>query len=154
MKQIVSCAVRVDPAGDGRYHARRAGGSRLHDGIDFLCMPNAPVVSDIDGTVSKLGYAYSDDLDWKYLEITDSRNYRHRYFYVTHGLAVGDSVKRFQPIGLAQNAKGADQLCPVFRRAAVFGQPRLDHPDLADQIRVRACCRMCTTRCLMRLERT
>lgn len=37
--------IRSDPAGDGHYHASR--GTRLHQGLDFICEPGQRVYSPI-----------------------------------------------------------------------------------------------------------
>lgn len=114
MKQIIKGELRIDPAGDGRYLAQRNGGSRLHKGIDYVCVPSAPVLSDIEGKVTKLGYPYGDDLQWRYVEVSNADGERWRYFYVTPGVQVGDQVRRFEPIGLAQDISerypGSDML--------------------------------------------
>lgn len=104
IRQIVNqFEVRNDPAGDGHYGARR--GDRKHKGIDFLCEPQAPVLSPVEGVVTKYGYCYGEDLRWRYVEITTPDQLRHRLFYVepTARFAIGDKVTPSLVIGYAQD---------------------------------------------------
>ncbi|MDX2222771.1 MAG: hypothetical protein SFV21_08485 [Rhodospirillaceae bacterium] len=50
---------RNDPDGFGWNDAPRAGGKRLHQGVDIkLADPSAPIVSPIDGKIVRRGQAY------------------------------------------------------------------------------------------------
>lgn len=100
-KFILPCVVRSDSAGDGHYGASR--GSRVHTGVDYVCSPDSPVYSPVDGEVTKLGYPYGDDLTWRYVQITDRTGHRHRLFYVNPLVAVGEQVSKGEEIGEAQN---------------------------------------------------
>jgi murein DD-endopeptidase MepM/ murein hydrolase activator NlpD len=91
----------VDPAGDGHFGAPR--GDRTHNGIDYLCVPGEPVRSPVEGNVTKHGYPYEDDLSWRYIEITDGFNQRHRLFYTKPLSNVNELVAVGQVIGEAQN---------------------------------------------------
>lgn len=62
-----------------------------------------PVKSIGEGVVSKIGYAYADDLSWRYVEITDSAGAWWRYFYVAPILSVGDPVTAGVIIGQCQD---------------------------------------------------
>lgn len=46
-----------DPTGAGWYGAKR--GSRKHKGLDLVAKPGTPVMSPINGHVSKIGYPYA-----------------------------------------------------------------------------------------------
>jgi hypothetical protein len=106
MKQLqaVELEIRNDPAGSGYFGASRDGGTRAHNGVDYVCVPYMPVLSPINGKVSKHGIVYGDDHQWRYIEITDSDGLRHRFMYVDPGIekggrvAVGDNMGRAQDI--------------------------------------------------------
>lgn len=91
----------VDDFGSGAFGASR--GSRKHKGIDYSCFVDAEILSPVEGTVTKLGYCYSDDLSFRYVEITDYSNLRHRFFYVEPMVNVGAYLSKGIPIGLAQD---------------------------------------------------
>lgn len=101
IRQATVMSVRSDPAGDGHYHARR--GSKLHRGVDYCCEPDAPVFSPVEGTITKHGCAYEDDLSWRYVQVTDASGLRHRLFYVELTLTVGDRVYPESVVGRAQD---------------------------------------------------
>jgi murein DD-endopeptidase MepM/ murein hydrolase activator NlpD len=61
------------------------------------------ILSDIIGTVTKLGYPYADALEYRYVQITDSEGYDVRYFYVDPIVKVGDEVNDDTIIGVAQD---------------------------------------------------
>ena len=90
-----------DAWGSGDYHAPR--GDRLHNGIDYQCDVCESVLTPIAGKVTKLGYPYSDDLSYRYVEVTDDNGYRHRVFYIRPTCAVGDVVRRCYQIGVSQD---------------------------------------------------
>jgi len=91
----------TDPMGAGHYGAPR--GSRTHRGIDYAAEPGTGIHPVKAGVVSKLGYTYSDDLSYRYVEVTDERGYRHRYFYVEPECDVGDLVYSGDTIGTVQD---------------------------------------------------
>lgn len=101
IRQVTPLSVRIDPAGDGHFGAPR--GARAHRGIDYRCVPGHSVLSPVFGRVTKLGHCYADDLSWRYVEVTDSENRRHRLFYVQPATWVGDQVHPCSPIGVAQD---------------------------------------------------
>ena len=101
IKQAVPLYIRSDPAGDGHYGAPR--GARTHRGVDYQCTPGCAVLSPVQGTVTKLGFPYADDLQWRYVQILDKDNTRHRLFYVLPGIVLGLPVEADQPIGCAQD---------------------------------------------------
>jgi len=101
IKPIVNPQVRNDSAGEGHFGASRGG--RKHNGIDFVCTPEDFCFSPVAGEVTKLGYPYGDDLRWRYVEITDDRGLRHRLFYVSPAVDVGDNVRVGDIVGEAQD---------------------------------------------------
>ena len=93
--------VRNDPAGSGHFGALR--GSRRHRGIDFILRPRDGLCSPVAGAVTKLGYAYPEDLSYRYVEVTDADGLRHRFFYVYPDVDEDDIVEEGTVLGCAQN---------------------------------------------------
>ncbi|MCK4795572.1 MAG: M23 family metallopeptidase [Desulfobacteraceae bacterium] len=93
----------LDIWGDGYFGAPR--GTRTHNGIDYVCPAGSRVFSPCEGKVTKLGYPYSDDLSFRYVQITlGDRN--HRVFYIEPTVQVGDFVAEGDAIGVAQDLEG------------------------------------------------
>ena len=97
----------IDPWGDGSFKASRGGGKRVHKGIDYESEPEDAVFSPVDGTVTKLGYPYApkpgDKITYRYVEITDAEDNRHRVFYIDPSVGMGVKVDTNTVIGLAQD---------------------------------------------------
>lgn len=99
-----------DPQGSGRFGASRDGGTRTHNGIDLvsnpgemhMLSPGDPVRSLNDGIVTKLGYPYSHDLSFRYVEVKDVRGYRCRYFYVQPTVDLDDRIHAGDMLGTLQ----------------------------------------------------
>lgn len=90
-----------DPTGHGYYGAKR--GNRKHKGLDIATKPNDDVFAPINGEITKIGYPYSGNLDFKYIEITNDI-YRVRIIYCQPiNLKKGDRVFVGDKIGEAQN---------------------------------------------------
>lgn len=89
-----------DKWGEGHYGASR--GDRKHVGIDYCCSPGSIILAIKGGRVTKLGYAYGDDLSFRYIEITDAAGYAARYFYVEPSIKEGDMVFHSDMIGNSQ----------------------------------------------------
>jgi len=65
-------AVRGDDAfGSGHFGARRDGGKRKHEGVDYVVAPGAAVRAPIGGRVVKLGYAYRGVGGFRVVEIVN-----------------------------------------------------------------------------------
>lgn len=91
-----------DAYGEGEFGARRDGGSRRHEGVDFVAQAGQPVVAPISGYVSKIGYAYPGDQTLKFVEVTNpALKYAARVFYVVPRVQVGDAIAMGSPIGAA-----------------------------------------------------
>ena len=101
IREIHTMILRMDPAGSGKFGARR--GKRAHTGIDYVCTPGAEILSPVDGVVTKRGYAYSDDLSWRIVDVKDRTGMTHRLFYVEPCVDEGQRVTRYTPIGRAQD---------------------------------------------------
>jgi len=91
-----------DDHGAGHWQAPR--GDHLHNGVDPACYAGSEIYSICDGTVTKFGYPYGDDLTYRYVEVTHD-NLRYRYFYVQPNpdLQTGDAVKTGDLLGILQD---------------------------------------------------
>lgn len=97
MTQFYTHAVREpDAYGSGEWGAPRGG--RKHTGVDFA----VKVVTPISGEITKLGYAYKDDLSFRYVRITDDEGYHVDLFYVEPEVKEGDEVKAGDIVGSPQ----------------------------------------------------
>jgi murein DD-endopeptidase MepM/ murein hydrolase activator NlpD len=91
---------RVDAYGDGEFGASRDGGVRKHEGVDFIARAGQRVVAPISGFVTKIGFAYAEDSNLKFVEITNpALRYAARVFYVDPDVEVGQAVRLGQRIG-------------------------------------------------------
>jgi murein DD-endopeptidase MepM/ murein hydrolase activator NlpD len=89
-----------DAYGSGEFGARRDGGSRRHEGVDFIAEAGQTVVAPISGYVTKIGYAYAGDGDLKFVEISNpALKLEARAFYIAPDVQVGQTVRVGQPIG-------------------------------------------------------
>ncbi len=93
---------KCDGHGCGHYGASR--GTRTHKGIDLNCKPLTIVYAPVAGTVTKVGYPYSDDLSYRYVEISD-QGYCFRVFYVEPLVEKGQKVSKSTIIGEAQDLR-------------------------------------------------
>ncbi len=87
--------------GCGNYGASRDGGARSHAGADYIATPGQDVVAAAEGTVTKVGYPYSDDLSYRYIaiETTDGHVVRQLYVDPANGIAPGSTVSAGQSLG-------------------------------------------------------
>jgi len=93
-----------DDFGDGQFGARRDGGSREHEGVDYVATAGQEVKAPISGYVTKIGYAYAGDSGLTFVEITNpALGYVARAFYVKPGVDVGQTVRLGQTIGVDQS---------------------------------------------------
>lgn len=94
----------LDRHGSGAWGASRDGGRRTHKGVDYAFWPGSTLLSPVTGEVTKLGYAYGDDLRWRYVEITDGPR-RYRFFYAQPIIAVGATVFEGDRLGVVQDLR-------------------------------------------------
>jgi len=93
-----------DAYGEGEFGARRDGGSRRHEGVDYRAQAGQDVDAPISGYVTKIGFAYPGDQTLKFVEITNpALNYAARVFYVNPTVEVGDAVAMGRSIGKAHS---------------------------------------------------
>ncbi|KQY31075.1 peptidase M23 [Caulobacter sp. Root487D2Y] len=93
-----------DEFGDGQFGARRDGGAREHEGVDYVAQAGQDVQAPISGYVTKIGYAYAGSSDLKFVEISNpALGYVARAFYVTPGVEVGQTVRLGETIGRVES---------------------------------------------------
>ena len=93
-----------DSYGEGRFHARRDGGEREHEGVDYVSTAGQAVEAPISGYVTHIGFAYPDDQTLKYVEIENpALKLTARVFYVDPDVAVGQAVEVGHAIGHAHS---------------------------------------------------
>lgn len=99
---------KTDDYGSGEFGAKR--GERIHQGIDYACYPGTEILCICVGKVTKLGYPYADgiggvqdDIPYRYVEVTDGQDNRHRYFYVEPMVMEGSVVTPGTVLGYVQN---------------------------------------------------
>jgi len=96
-----------DAFGDGEFGARRDGGSRSHEGVDYVAVAGQDVKAPMSGYVTKIGYAYAGDSGLTFVEITNpALGYVARAFYVKPGVEVGQTVRLGETIGTDQSLQG------------------------------------------------
>ena len=89
-----------DKWGSGAYLASRGG--RDHNGVDLAVQPETEIKATFAGTVTKLGFPYGDDLNYRYVQISKD-GYDYRIFYVHPIVNIGDEVTEDTIIGTSQN---------------------------------------------------
>lgn len=94
----------VDAYGSGTFGAVRDGGKRKHHGVDYVVAPGDWVEAPIAGTITRYGYAYRRDKDFRYVEIrNEETGMRARVLYVDASVADGAVVAAGEIIGTAQD---------------------------------------------------
>lgn len=94
--------LRKDSLGSGWFAASRSGGKRKHNGMDFVCEKGEPVLSPIDGKVTRGTQVYKDDKVYRGIVIQGSNGYEVKIFYMTMTVAPGESIQKGQVIGVCQ----------------------------------------------------
>lgn len=89
-----------DAQGAGYFGASR--GARTHNGVDFVAGIGTTVVALTAGRVTKIGYPYADRPRIRYVEVTDDRGYRVRYFYIEPSVTLGQQVDVGTRLGTVQ----------------------------------------------------
>jgi murein DD-endopeptidase MepM/ murein hydrolase activator NlpD len=92
-----------DKWGSGEYGAKR--GNRIHKGVDVSAYAGSVVLSDINGTIKRIGYPYDPTGpkgDFRLLEIIAGETLL-KYFYVRPLLPVGCEVEKGDAIGVVQD---------------------------------------------------
>jgi hypothetical protein len=93
-----------DTYGEGEFGARRDGGSRRHEGVDYVAQAGQDVAAPISGYVTKIGYAYAGDQTLKFVEVTNpALRIAARVFYVNPKVEIGEAIAMGKPIGTARS---------------------------------------------------
>ncbi len=92
--------MRNDSEGLGHYHAPR--GTRLHEGMDFLCRLGQEIVAPISGRITRRSYPYSDLSYSGCVIVGDDITVKMWYFMPDKDL-IGEKVKQGDFIGVAQD---------------------------------------------------
>lgn len=96
-----------DAYGYGAFGASRDGGTRMHEGVDYVSVPDQTVLAPMSGFVTRLGYAYAGDMNLRTVEIVNpALNYVARILYVDPSVTVGQAVHLGETIGHAQSLQG------------------------------------------------
>lgn len=91
-----------DGQGFGYFGASRSGGTRTHEGIDFVCSPGDVVLAPISGTVERYANPYATDSRFGGILISGD-GIAVKMFYLSPKVPVGAKVRRGQQIGIAQD---------------------------------------------------
>jgi hypothetical protein len=96
---------RVEDAyGFGHFGARRDGGARRHEGVDYVARAGQAVASPVSGYVTKIGYALPGQTSLKFVEVTNpALQVAARVFYIDPKVEVGQAVAMGRPIGRAKS---------------------------------------------------
>ena len=93
----------TDDWGSGAFGSSRV--DRIHTGEDVVMAVGSLVMAPVSGKITKLGFAYADDPTYRIVDITDSKNNRHRLFYVQplDTIKVGQHVAEGALVGEVQD---------------------------------------------------
>lgn len=93
-----------DAYGEGEFGARRDGGVRRHEGVDYVARAGQAVVAPISGYITKIGFAYEGDQTLRFVEVTNpALRVAARVFYVNPKVEVGQAVAMGRMIGTAKS---------------------------------------------------
>lgn len=124
---LTKLSIRNDQAGSGFYGASRGG--RRHNGIDFAAQPGSILLSPIAGVITRLGWPYSGDTLYRYIQVTARDcphpkygprvtyspsnlgkchkcgidHLAHRFFYVRPLVESGQSIEVGDALGVVQD---------------------------------------------------
>lgn len=91
--------IRSDPEGDGNYGARR--GSRVHNGVDYLCDEGQMVVAPFDMTITRMANPKANSpmsgIAWQ-----RGKSAGKMFYFKPDPELIGKAVKQGQAIGKAQ----------------------------------------------------
>ena len=96
---------QADIHGSGVYNAPR--GSRLHNGIDLIALPQRVFKLPVNVQITKYGYPYSDDLTYRYVEFKIMEGKHQglicRAMYVSTKFSVGQTIDKNIGFGVVQD---------------------------------------------------
>ena len=99
---------RADNWGQGKYGASRDGGSRIHPGSDFVCVPGQDIVSPINGVVVRVKIPYSKPVQgvlFGGLLIRNSNCEITMFYFEPLSEVIKMPVAKGQKIGVAQDIR-------------------------------------------------
>jgi len=101
-----------DNYGSGHFGANR--GERKHNGVDYVATAGNLLLSPVKGIVTKIGYPYSDDLSYRYVQVKDNKGFKHRFFYVSPDVRLLDRIEVGDVLGTVQDicARYPDGMTP------------------------------------------
>lgn len=99
--------IRNDSEGSGEYGASR--GDRIHNGIDFLCIPGKPIVAPFDLVVVRVSYpTYGlklSGIEWK-----SGRSHGKLFYFTPDPDLIGCTALSGHRLGIAQDVGAAHGL--------------------------------------------
>jgi murein DD-endopeptidase MepM/ murein hydrolase activator NlpD len=98
---IIPTLRKPDRYGQGHYLAKR--GDRVHEGVDLHVEPYSPYFSDVTGTVTRWGYPYANDLNFRLMEIRVDAQTIIKYMYINPIVRPGHVVRVGQKLGVIQD---------------------------------------------------
>ncbi len=93
--------IRNDAGGAGYFGAPR--GSRLHNGLDFMCKPGQEVRMPVSGIIVRESLPYAGDLKWRGVYIVSPRIEIKMWYLDPYSYAVGQRFNAGDAIGIAQD---------------------------------------------------
>lgn len=75
----------------------------MHNGVDYECPVGALILNLHKGIVTKLGYPYKNDFEYRYVEVTDGAGRKHRYFYIEPVVTLDKEVSVGSTLGVMQD---------------------------------------------------
>lgn len=96
-----------DSHGEGHFGASRNSGTASHEGQDIVGQIGQDVRAPFSGTVAKIGYAYADDLSFRYIQVDGADDISARVFYVDPAaeIGVGSKVEAGDVLGTLQSLR-------------------------------------------------
>lgn len=91
---------RYDTQGSGHFGAGR--GNRRHKGRDFIAVAGQPFPSIVTGKVIRIATPYKNDKTYSGV-VVKAGPISIKMFYVRPTVKPGDSIRRGDPIGIAQD---------------------------------------------------
>lgn len=111
LSPVKNHGIRSDELGSGLYMMPR--GDHRHKGLDLVTTPGEEVIAPIPGRISKIGYCYNTEPQYRYIEILGDL-LSMRLLYVKPSVGVGQRVAEGQKIGVSDDVskKYGEQMTP------------------------------------------
>lgn len=97
--------LRMDSQGSGKFGASRGGGSRKHNGTDFLVKEGDSIFAPFDAIVTRQAYPYDNDRFYTglHLKTLDGKTLMKIFYMKPLSAIIGKEVKKGDVIGKAQD---------------------------------------------------